>query len=252
MYTRAIVRPPGPDFALGVTTGALGAPDWELAVEQHRAYCAALERCGLEVIELEALPGLPDGCFVEDAAVVVEDVAVCTIPGALTRRGEVADLAAALEQYMPVAPLTPPATLDGGDVLVVGQRMYVGVSARSNIHGAEQLGRVALDKGYAWTPVPVDAGLHLKSSVNWVDRYVLVTTAGFADLPAFQDFEILVTEPDEDYACNCLNINGTIIMAAGYPATRKLVDSLGMPVIELDMSEFRKMDGGLTCLSVRF
>jgi dimethylargininase len=250
-FTRAICRRPGPDAAAGLTTAGLGPPDQARLRAQHAAYVAALRALGLEVELLPPLPGHPDAWFVEDPAVVVPELAVVTRPGAPARRGEAAALAPALAAHRPLATIEAPATLDGGDVLVVGRHALVGRSERTNREGIEALGRLLGPHGYRVTAVPVGAGLHLKSSVTWVGGDALVVAPALAAREALAGFRLLEVDPAEPHAANVLWVNGTLLLPAGAPRTRALLARLGLPLVELDTSEVRKMDGGLTCMSVR-
>jgi dimethylargininase len=161
-------------------------------------------------------------------------------------------MAPVLAGHRDLAHIEPPGTLDGGDVLIVGDRVLIGISGRTNAAGAHQLGGILGAHGYDCRPVPVDAGLHLKSGVNYVGDGVLLLTAGFAAQQALAGFERIVVVEDETYACNTLLANGRLLTPAGFPATRRRLGDLGREIVELDASEFRKMDGGLTCLSLRF
>jgi len=152
----------------------------------------------------------------------------------------------------PTARIEAPGTVDGGDVLAAGRTLFVGGSSRTNQEGAEQLGRIVMAHGWAWVPVPVEAGLHLKSSVNAVGPDALLVSEDFAGRPEFEGFERLVVDAAESYACNTLWINGTVITPEGFPNTRRKLEGLGTPVLVLDVSEAHKMDGGLTCLSLRY
>jgi dimethylargininase len=252
MLTRAILRRPGPDFAAGITTARLGAPDLSRMLAQHAAYADALRAAGLEIEVLDALPGFPDAYFVEDVAVVVPELAVVARPGATARRGEADEILPVLARHRPVARLQHPATLDGGDVLVVGRTAYIGLSARTNRQGAEQLARLLEPYGYRSQTVPVASGLHLKSSVTWVGGETLLVSARFADRPELRACRRIVVEAADEPACNSLFVNGTLLTPAGFPNVRRQLDAAGLAAIELDVSEPRKMDGGLTCMSLRF
>jgi len=251
-FTRAVCRRPGPDLAAGITTAGLGAPDFRKALIQFDLYVAALQECGLDVTVLDALPGCPDAHFVEDTAVVTPAVAVITRPGAPARRPEAPAMVATLAASRPLAHIESPGTLDGGDVLMAGTHFLVGISDRTNEEGARQLGAILESCGNTWQPVPVGAGLHFKSSVNLVAAKVLLVTEAFAGRKEIAGFEQIVVPPQEEYAANTLLLNGRLIMPAGYPETRSRLEVLGLPIITLDTGEFRKMDGGLTCLSLRF
>ncbi|MCP4572217.1 MAG: amidinotransferase [bacterium] len=250
MITHALCRRPGPDMAGGLTTAGLGLPDPELALHQHSAYVAALKALGLDVDVLPALAGHPDACFVEDTAVLVPDLAVVTRPGAPSRQGEQESVAQALAG--PVTRLTEPATLDGGDVLVAERTCWIGLSGRTNADGALQLAAALRPLGYDCITVEVGAGLHLKSGMNHLGGRRLLATPDLARNPAFTGWEVLVVPEDESYAANTLLVNGTLLTPAGFPCTRALIDTCGLPVRELELSEFEKVDGGLTCLSLRF
>lgn len=250
-YTTAICRRPGPDLGAGLTTSDLGAPDFALACEQFDLYVAALENLGLEVIVLEALDGYPDAHFVEDTAVVTTDMSVITNPGAPARRGEQKSIAEALGAQGQHDHIRAPGTLDGGDVLMVGNHFLIGVSDRTNPEGARQLGKILDSFGYTWQMVPVGAGLHFKSSVNLVGEDVLLVTQAFAERQELSRYQLIQVPEGEEYAANTLFINGKLIIPVGFPETRSLLETLNLPILELNTSEFRKMDGGLTCLSLR-
>jgi dimethylargininase len=252
MFSRALVRTPGPDAGRGLTTAGLGPPDFRLLLAQHAAYVDALRALGLDVEVLDPLPGFPDAYFVEDPAVVMTDVAVITRPGAPSRRGEEAALEPALARRRPIERLAPPATLDGGDVLEAGGRWFIGLSERTNEAGARALGRILEARGRAWSAVPVGAGLHLKSSVGTLGGRALVLTEALAAHAAFEGYDRVVLDPGDEYAANALWINGELLVPAGFPRARRKLAALGLPVRELDVSEVRKMDGGLTCMSLRF
>lgn len=252
MFTHAITRQPGPNVIHGLTTANLGRPDFTLMQSQHQAYVGTLKELGLSVIILPAEPDFPDACFVEDPAIVLPEVAVISRPGAPSRRGERASLEAVLAHLRPLARIEAPGTLEGGDVLVIGRAVFIGLSERTNRPGAEQLARILSRYGYHSTFIPLADGLHLKSSVNYVGKNSVLVTPDFAAHDAFSDYEKLVVAPADAYAANTLLLNEHLITPAGFPAVKAMLDSLGLPIIELDMSEARKLDGGLTCLSLRF
>lgn len=251
-FTTAVCRRPGPDLGGGLTTSNLGPPDFSKACEQFDRYLAVLEECGLQVSVLDALEGHPDAHFVEDTAVITPEVAVITLPGAAARQGEQHSIAKVLAAHRSLQYIQSPGTLDGGDVLMIGPHFLIGVSDRTNEEGARQLGTILESRGHSWQAVPVGAGLHFKSSVNLVAENVLLTTVDFADRDELSGFNRITVPEGEEYAANTLLINNRLIMPAGYPGTRARLEALEMPIIEMDTSEFRKMDGGLTCLSLRF
>ena len=253
MFSKAIVRQPGNSLVNGITTAGLGAPDYELALKQHGQYIDALEQCGLEVTVMPADENYPDGLFIEDAALVMSGCAVSTRPGASERRGEVGKVASELLSfYEQVEAIEAPGTLDAGDIMMVGQHFYIGLSERSNQAGAEQLIEILKAHGYSGSMVAFSEALHLKSSVSYLENNRLVITGELCDKPAFAEFDHIVIAADEAYAANCVWINNRVLVASGYPNTSKLIADLGYEVIELDVSEFRKLDGGLSCLSLRF
>jgi len=243
----AITRRPGPNFARGVTTAGLGMPDHQLALEQHERYCKALDACGLALTILDADPRYPDGCFVEDTAIVTEKLAIITQPGHRMRFGEQKRVANILSQLTKTELIINEGRLDGGDVLRVGNHFYIGRSDRTNAEGAQQLSSILQRYGYTTSEVPVDSGLHLKSSVTWVGDNTLVATSSVSR--HFGSYEI-IDVGTETYAANCLYINGYVLFPEGFPQTKQKLVERGRKIIELDMSEFRKMDGGLTCLSL--
>ncbi|HEX7974082.1 MAG TPA: arginine deiminase-related protein [Anaerolineales bacterium] len=252
LYTHAIVRRPGKDFARGITTARLGKPRYNRMLAQHKAYIQALRSLGLEVDVLESLPDFPDAYFVEDVAVVTPEIAVVTRPGAAARRDEADAIVPALARYRPTLRIQPPGTVEGGDVLMAGRHFFIGVSERTNREGAAQLGDILVEYGYTWTPVPLAAGLHLKSSATAVGPETLLIGADFAGLAEFKSYEHILVDPDEAYAANTLWLNGSLLFPHGFPKTRQKLEALGLPIIDLDTSEARKMDGGLTCMSLRF
>lgn len=252
MFTHAIVRTPAPNFAEGITTDPHAQPSYTLMLEQHAAYLATLRACGLQLTVLNPLSAYPDGHFVEDPAIIVPEIAIVTRPGAIARRGEADEIAPVLERFKPTKRIKAPGTLDGGDVLIVDKTVFVGISERTNEEGAAQLGKLLSSYGYTTTTIPVGAGLHLKSSVNYVGQHTLLMSEGFADHPAFAPFQRLIIDPEEEYACNTLWINDRLLMPAGYPRTHASLLELGLEIIQLETSEVRKMDGGLTCMSLRF
>lgn len=252
MFSTAITRKPGKNFAQGITTSDLEEPSYHRILHQHSTYVDILRQLGLSIIELDPLSNYPDAYFVEDVAVVTPDIAVITNPGAAARNGEQWHIEPVLRQYREIVHIEAPGTLDGGDVLMVGKHFFIGVSERTNWDGAEQLGEILVRFGNTWTGVSVSAGLHLKSSVNWVGGKNLLLTPSFASRPEFDGFEKIIVDPAEEYACNTLWINNVLLTPKGFPKTKKGLEVVGQKIIELETSEAQKMDGGLTCMSIRF
>jgi dimethylargininase len=255
-FTRALLRLPGENYAAGITSSAEGAPVLARALEQHRGYTAALEACGLTTTTLPADPRYPDGTFVEDTAIVTAKGAIITRPGAAARAGETEVIAAALgRHYRDVARITAPGTVDGGDVCETDTGVLIGVTARTNEAGARQLAGFLADLGYAATLVDIRAVrglLHLKTGIFYLGDGRLVIAAGLPRLPAFARYELVTVAPEESYAANCIRVNERVLVAAGYPRFAEELVRLGYDPLPLEMSEFRKMDGGLSCLSLRF
>ncbi|GMQ76715.1 MAG: hydrolase [Gammaproteobacteria bacterium] len=251
-FTHAIVRLPTANAGGGLTTAGLGAPDVESMIEQHRDYVEILESLDLQVTVLDGDEDFPDGCFVEDTAIVTPEVAVITRAGAASRRGEEVAIEPLLAARRPVARITAPGSVDGGDILVMGERVIIGLSGRTNEEGARQLAEIVEGRGMRCITLAAGNGLHLKSSVNALGDDRLLVTQEFAECAELSEFERIVIPADESYAGNSLWVNGNVLVPAGFPATRELIDRLGVETIEAQVSEFRKMDGGLTCLSIRF
>jgi dimethylargininase len=239
-----------------LTTAGLGPPNLEQALEQHERYCAALESCGVELTRLAPEPCYSDSTFVEDAAVLAPRCAVITRPGAISRRGETKAVRKALGRfYKTFHEIEAPGTVDGGDVCEAGERFFIGISERTNEEGARQLAGFLSSAGYTSTFIDVrgSAGLlHLKSGLAYLGDGWLVVDEALAGLKEFSDYRLLQVEPAEKYAANCVRINDHVLLASGYPKIEAALGGIGMNVVALDMSEFRKMDGGLSCLSLRF
>lgn len=250
MFSQAIVRKPGANAGDGLTTSTLGKPLQEALLHQHAKYVETLKDLGLAITHLEPLEGHPDAYFVEDAALMFAEVAIVTRPGATARLKEAEALAPTIARFRPLQRLTFPATLDGGDVLMVGKKIYVGLSERTNSEGARQLATLLAPHGYEVKPITVLAGLHLKSSVTWAGGDALVLTRSLT--PHFPHYRHLIVPDEESYAANILWVNGTLLMPRGFPRTRELLEKLELPIVELDQSEVQKMDGALTCMSLRF
>lgn len=270
MFAKAIVRPPAPNLAEGLTTAGLGPPDYQRALKQHKAYCAALERCGLTLIRLDADPNYPDSCFVEDTAIVIPEFAfqcaraptptrvVLTRPGAASRTGEVESMRAALQQTAPkfaIEQIQPPGTLDGGDICEAGEHYFIGLSARTNETGAEQLAQFVTAHGYTAGVIDIRGSaslLHLKSGLAYLDNNRLVVTEALADRKEFADFDLVLVRRGDEYAANCIKVNDYVLVAAGYEQFAETLRTIGYQTLAVEMTEFQKMDGGLSCLSLRW
>jgi dimethylargininase len=256
-FSRAIVCAPAATFANGLTSsGKLGRADVRSALVQHSEYCRALVECGLQITALPPDDRYPDGTFVEDTAVVTERVAIVTRPGAESRAGEVPAVAAALRAFSTqLEKIEAPGTLDGGDVCQVGEHFLIGISGRTDEHGAAQLTRILMRHGYTASVVDIrDHGelLHLKSGIAYLGEKRFVVSPKFPQLGALESYTRLEVDGTENYAANCLRVNDAVLLPMGYPHITSRLRDLGYAVRLLDMSEFQKMDGGLSCLSIRF
>jgi len=258
ILTRAIVRSPSPNFAAGLTTANLGAPVYEVAQKQHSAYCVALEECGLTVTCLEADPAYPDSTFVEDTAVLTDSGGMLTRPGAASRRGEVQTISDVLRTCLPascVGAIQAPATIDGGDICEAGNHFFIGISERTNRAGGEQLAAWVASSGFTASFVDIrhEKGLlHLKSGVAYLGENRLVVTDALAQRQEFAGYEYIRVTPEEEYGANCVRINDYVLMPVECVKLAADLQKFGYQTIALEMSEFQKMDGGLSCLSLRF
>ena len=255
-FTRALLRTPGENYATGITSAAEGPPLLATALEQHASYAAALSACGLMLTILPADLRHPDGTFVEDVAIVTPAAAIVMRPGAASRAGETAAIAATLGRcYDSVAHITAPGTVDGGDVCETDSGFLIGVTARTNEAGARQLAGLLGDLGHAATVLDVrgcQGLLHLKTGISYLGDGRLAVAAGLPPLAAFEAYEQVAVAAQESYAANCVRVNDRVLVAAGYPRFTDTLARLGYDPLPLAMSEFRKMDGGLSCLSLRF
>lgn len=227
------------------------APDVPRARRQHESYAAALRDAGYEIEIVAADNDHPDCVFIEDTAVVVGSVAVAARPGVEGRRGEVRPVIERLERKFPVVEIEAPGTLDGGDVMMMGNNVFVGRSKRTNDEGIAQLSRVAESQGLSVTTVPVEEVLHLKSGVLPVDDHTVVVTKGTVDESLLSGLRIVYEAPHERHAFSALPLgNGGVLVTANAPGTTALVADLGLSPVLIDVSEIQAADGGLTCMSI--
>jgi dimethylargininase len=224
--------------------------DPERAGEQHHRYERCLTELGCAVLRLPPAPDLPDSVFVEDVAVVLDEVAILTRPGAASRRPEVASVAAALRAYRPLAAIEAPATLDGGDVLVLGKTIFVGLSSRTDARGVEGIRAVASPLGYDVRPVPLSLCLHLKSAVTRISENAVLIHPGWVDQGAFAGYDRVEIDPSEPFAANALLVGGTVVYPAAFPRTLRRIEARGIPVVTVDVSELAKAEGAVTCCSL--
>lgn len=255
-FKNAIVRPPARNFAEGLTSVDLGKPDYERALRQHQAYCEALESCGLSLTELEADEQHPDSTFIEDTALITGRGAILTRPGARSRTGEVDSIGKVLRRFFSdLHRIEEPGTVDAGDVCEAGSHFFIGVSDRTNEAGARQLASLLNQFDYSSSLIDIreiSNILHLKSGIAFLGNGYLVSIDELFRREEFRQYEIIRIAPGEEYAANCLSINDHVLVAEGYGLFEQRLGDLGFKTIALKMSEFQKMDGGLSCLSLRF
>ena len=247
----ALVRPPGTMFPWCLSEHPLKhTADVTIAQKQHKKYCKTLTELGLEVIEIgDPTEMFPDACFVEDTAVIHNDKALITLMEPVARHGEEKEVERILSEYMEIKHAVSPATIEGGDVIHINDRMIIGVTQRTNQEGAEQAG--------GWLGVKVDTLVdpnikHLKSYATYLGNNTMIMTEEYADHGVMRGYDQILVPEEERFASNTLAVDETILMAKGYPRTQELVREAGFEVIEIDISEFEKCDGAITCLSLLF
>jgi dimethylargininase len=224
--------------------------DLDLACAQHQAYVDRLKDLGCEVIELPAEADLPDSVFVEDTAFILPEVAVITRPGADSRKAETESISQVLAPLIKLVHMEEPATVDGGDVLVLGKRIYVGLSTRSNQQAIDQLSTLLEEYGYSVTGVALHDCLHLKSAVTRVDEKTLLINRNWVDTGHFADFDLVDIDPSEAHAANCLHIGGSIVFPTAFPKTCAKLKEKGFQIMPVDVSELAKAEGAVTCCSL--
>jgi len=226
--------------------------DPDAAARQHRGYCEALEACGARVVTLPPAEEFPDSVFVEDTAIVLEEVAVLTRPGVGSRRGEVALIEAEVARLRPVVRVGPPATLEGGDVLRLGRTLYVGLSPRTNAEGADSLRRLVAPHGYEVVTVVPRGCLHLKTGCSALDDEAVLVNPEWVDPACFRGREVLSVDAAEPWAANVLSVAGSVCGSAAFPRTLEALAARGREVRAVEVSEFAKAEGSMTCLSLLF
>jgi dimethylargininase len=253
MFKNAIVRKPSKSMVKGLTSANLGVPDYNKAVKQHEAYVEALLQCGLDITILDADENFPDSCFVEDVALCTPHCAIITSPGAESRRGEIHEMHEVLKEfYKNIEIIQEPGNIEAGDIMMVENHYYIGLSARTNQHGAEQMIAILEKFGMTASIVPLEEVLHLKTGLAYLENNHLVISGEFLQNAEFNKFNKIEINAEDAYSANCIWVNDTVIIPAGYPRTKKIIVEAGYSVKELEMSEFQKLDGGLSCLSIRF
>jgi len=226
--------------------------DLAIAREQHRSYEKILAQLGARVVSLPAEPELPDSMFVEDPALVLDELAVIFPLGTETRRREAATIAAALSPFRKLCHVKLPGTIEGGDILRIGKQLFVGLTARSNQEGIAKLTRIVEPHGYGVTGVPVTGCLHLKSAVTWLGNHTLLANRAWFDSSFLNGYEWLDVDPAEPHAGNALALGGAVIFPASFERTRARIEARGFHVVSIDISELQKAESGLTCSSLLF
>ena len=249
----AITRGVSASLASGELTFRDRTPiDIALAHRQHESYEAALIKLGVRIDHLPPEDAYPDAVFVEDVALVLDEIAIITAPGAASRIGEAESMARAVGKYRPVKHLSAPATLDGGDVVRIGKTLYVGLSSRTNQLGIDQLGALLSPLGYTVLGVEVEGALHLKTACTYAGRGILLANPEWAATNIFRDVEVFPVDAEEPWGGSVLAINDSLVIAASFPRTRAKLEARGLTVVAVDLSELQKAEGGPTCLSIVF
>jgi len=255
-FNHVIVRRPCKAMVDGITSAPeLGKPDYDKALRQHDDYISALSRCGVDITILPPDERYPDSCFVEDPALITRECAIITNPGAESRNGEKEEIIDAVRKFFPedrIERIVEPGTLEGGDVMMVGDHFYVGRSARTNEEGIRQLTEILAKYGMTCSEVKLEEVLHLKTGVNYLENNNMLVSGEFVEKEDFKKYNRVEIPVEEAYAANCIWVNDTVIVPEGYPAVLEAVQSLGYKTLLVDTSEYRKLDGGLSCLSLRF
>lgn len=256
MFKNVIVKRPCKALINGITSNPqLGMPDYELALKQHDAYIEALKQCNVNITILEADERYPDSCFVEDPAVITRECAIITNPGASSRNGEKEEIEKVIRNFFSddkIEYIKAPGTLEGGDVMMVKDHFYVGRSHRTNEEGIRQFISILNKYGLSGSEVPLEEVLHLKTGVNYIENNTMLVSGEFIKKKDFQKYNLIVVPEEEAYGANCIWVNDKVIVAKGYPTVEKAIRDLGYEVLVVDTSEYRKIDGGLSCLSLRF
>ncbi len=253
MFTSAIVKTPCKNMVKGITTANLGQPDYKLALKQHAKYIQALEQCGLKVMVLDLDENFPDSTFIEDTCLITPCCAIITNPGADSRKDEIISICKAVKKLdMPVEHIKSPGTLDAGDIMMVKDHYYAGLSERTNQEGALQLKNILKKYGYTSSTIKLEEVLHLKTGISYLENNNLLAFGEFLTKPELKNFNIIKVDSDESYAANSVWINHKVLVPQGFSKTSAIIENAGYKIIKVDVSEFRKLDGGLSCLSLRF
>ena len=254
MFKNAIVRTPGRSIVKGLSDSKnLGLPNYERAIIQHQSYIDALTKCGLDVIVLEPSEAYPDSTFVEDVALITPNCVILTRPGAPSRRGEVHEIESVIKQkFNNIEQIVAPGAIEGGDIMMVGNHYYIGLSERTNLQGAKQIIQILNKYGMSGSTIALKKTLHLKTGLSYLEENNLVVCGEFLNDSSLAQYNAIEIPEEESYAANCIWINESVIIPLGYPLTKKRIKDAGYAVVETDVSEFQKLDGGLSCLSLRY
>ncbi|HEX8652050.1 MAG TPA: arginine deiminase family protein [Pyrinomonadaceae bacterium] len=223
-----------------------------MAARQHDDYCAVLDKLGVMVEKLSVNESYPDACFVEDTAIVVDELAIICSMGAASRRGETGGIERELSKYRDVARISLPATIEGGDVLRIGKRIFAGQSSRTNMQGVKELARLLEPMGYEVVPIRTRGSLHFKSACTAIDDETLFVNPDWVELDALRGFNLVHTPDEEPWSANLLRVGKTICLQAGSPRALELLKGVAGRVEIIDISELRKAEAGLTCSSIIF
>jgi len=254
MFTNAFVRTPGRSIVEGLSNSkTLGLPNYKQAIIQHQSYIDALTKCGLDVHVLEPCEEYPDSTFVEDVALITPNCAIITRPGAPSRRGEVYEIEFVLKQrFNNIEVIEAPGTIEGGDIMMVGEHYFIGLSERTNLEGARQIIQILKKYDMSGSTISLKKVLHLKTGLSYLEKNNLVVCGEFINDTCFEKYNTIEIPENESYAANCIWVNESVIIPLGYPTAKQIIMNAGYTVIETDVSEFQKLDGGLSCLSLRY
>ena len=253
MFRNAIVCNPCRAMINGITSSRLGKPVYTLAMEQHARYIETLRQLGLNVRVLPEKEIFPDSTFIEDVCLCTPSCAVITRPAVPSRRGEITGMREILsEYYNSIEEIVFPGTLEAGDVMMVGNHYFIGISSRTNIEGSDQLIKILRKYNMTGSKITLKKMLHLKSGISYLENNNILISGEFISAKEFQEFKRIEVNENENYAANSLWINGKVLVPEGFPKTRNKIEKAGYETIALEVTEFRKVDGGLSCLSLRF
>lgn len=252
-FSKAIVCRPCKSMINGLTSQNLGKPDFEKAQKQHQIYISELQKAGLDLIILESQEDFPDSCFVEDPAIVVPELAVITNLWDNSRKGEIELIEKTLKSlYSNIEKIQFPGTIEGGDVILIEKDFFVGISKRTNIEGINQFTEIVGKYGYTVTAIKLNKFLHLKTGLTYLGNGKILVSGELRESDILDKFQKIIVPDEEEYCGNSIMVNNKLFFPQGYPKTKKVLEEKGFDIVEIDTSEYRKIDGGLSCLSLRF